>query len=41
MEDKSGNIWFASSNKGVFRYDGKTIINIAEKEELVKTMQEA
>ncbi len=34
MEDKSGNIWFASSNKGVFRYDGKTIINIAEKEEL-------
>lgn len=34
MEDKSGNIWFSSSNKGVFRYDGKTIINIAEKEEL-------
>jgi len=34
MEDKSGNIWFASSNKGVFRYDGKTIINFAEKEEL-------
>lgn len=34
MEDKSGNIWFASSDKGVFRYDGKTIINIAEKEEL-------
>lgn len=34
MEDKSGNIWFASSDKGVFCYDGKTIINIAEKEEL-------
>lgn len=34
MEDKAGNIWFASSNKGVFRYDGKTIINIAEKEAL-------
>ena len=34
MEDKTGNIWFASSNKGVFRYDGKTITNIAEKEEL-------
>lgn len=34
MEDKSGNIWLASSNKGVFRYDGKTIINISEKEEL-------
>ena len=34
MEDKTGNIWFASSNKGVFRYDGKTITNIAEKEKL-------
>lgn len=34
MEDKSGNIWFASSNKGVYRYDGKIITNIAEKEEL-------
>ena len=34
MEDKSGNIWFATSNQGVFRYDGKTIINMAEKEEL-------
>ena len=34
MEDKSGNIWFASSDKGVFRYDGKTITNITEKEGL-------
>lgn len=34
MEDKSGNIWFASSDKGVFRYDGKTMINMAEKEGL-------
>jgi ligand-binding sensor domain-containing protein len=34
IEDSSGNIWFASSNKGVFRYDGKSITNIAEKEEL-------
>ena len=32
MEDKSGNIWFASSDKGVFRYDGKTIVNFNEKE---------
>lgn len=31
LEDKSGNIWFASSNQGVFRYDGKTITNIAIK----------
>ena len=34
MEDKKGNIWFASSDKGVFRYDGKTITNIVEKEAL-------
>ncbi|MES2794684.1 MAG: two-component regulator propeller domain-containing protein [Bacteroidota bacterium] len=42
MEDKSGNIWFASSENGVFRYDpsasltagGKTIWNIGEKEGL-------
>lgn len=34
MEDRSGNIWFASSDHGVFRYDGKKIINIAEKEQL-------
>jgi len=32
MEDQGGNIWFASSENGVFRYDGKTITNIAEKE---------
>lgn len=34
MEDNSGNMWFASSENGVFRYDGKTITNIAEKERL-------
>lgn len=42
MEDKSGNIWFASFENGVFRYNpsallisgGKTITNIAEKEGL-------
>lgn len=39
MEDRSGNIWFASSDKGVFRYDptqakGRAITHIAEKEEL-------
>jgi len=34
MEDRSGNIWFASTNKGAFRYDGKTSTNIAGKEEL-------
>jgi ligand-binding sensor domain-containing protein len=34
MEDKNENIWFASSDKGVFRYDGKTIVNFNEKEGL-------
>ncbi|MCU0392042.1 MAG: regulator [Thermoflexibacter sp.] len=34
MEDKSGNIWIATSDKGVFRYDGKTILNFNEKEDL-------
>ena len=34
MEDKNGNIWFASWDKGVFCYDGKTIVNFNEKEGL-------
>jgi ligand-binding sensor domain-containing protein len=34
MEDKNGNIWIASSDQGVFRYDGKTIVNFNEKEGL-------
>lgn len=34
MEDSNGNIWFASADKGVFRYDGKTIINFNDKEGL-------
>jgi ligand-binding sensor domain-containing protein len=41
MQDKSGNIWFASQDKGVFRYDtrepdgkGKAIKNITGKEGL-------
>jgi ligand-binding sensor domain-containing protein len=34
LEDKSGNIWFASAQNGVYRYDGKTITPIAEKEGL-------
>lgn len=34
IEDRSGNIWFASSDKGVFRYDGKTIVNFNKKEGL-------
>ncbi len=34
MEDNSGNLWFASQNNGVFRYDGKTVTNFTEKEGL-------
>ncbi|ESU18883.1 two component regulator propeller domain-containing protein [Flavobacterium cauense R2A-7] len=34
MEDKAGNIWFASQDNGVYRFDGKTIINITENEGL-------
>ena len=31
LEDRNGNIWFASQSKGVFRYDGKTITPLGEK----------
>jgi len=34
MEDRNANIWFASSDQGVFRYDGKTITNMATKSAL-------
>jgi ligand-binding sensor domain-containing protein len=34
MEDKDGNIWFASFDQGVFRYDGKAIVNFNEIEGL-------
>jgi len=34
MEDSHGNIWFASQDNGVFRFDGKTIKNLKEKDGL-------
>ncbi|AEE52298.1 ligand-binding sensor domain-containing protein [Haliscomenobacter hydrossis] len=34
MEDKSGNIWFASSNKGVFRYDPSAYFDSAQHKSL-------
>ena len=34
MEDKSGNIWFASQDHGVFCYNGKSIKNYHEKQGL-------
>lgn len=27
--DQSGNMWFATTNEGVFRYDGKSFLNIS------------
>lgn len=34
LEDQTGNLWFASQEQGVFRYDGETIENIIVKEGL-------
>ena len=34
LQDKMGNIWFASSDNGVYKYDGKAITHITEKEGL-------
>jgi ligand-binding sensor domain-containing protein len=28
--DKSGDLWFGTSNEGVYRYDGKTFVNYTE-----------
>ena len=32
--DKKGNLWFGTSNEGVFRYDGKSFVNFAEQDGL-------
>jgi ligand-binding sensor domain-containing protein len=32
LQDKAGNIWFASMENGLFRFDGKKITNILEKD---------
>ncbi|MEM6802390.1 MAG: two-component regulator propeller domain-containing protein [Bacteroidota bacterium] len=34
MEDKEGNIWFATKDQGIFRYDGKTVKNFSLKARL-------
>jgi ligand-binding sensor domain-containing protein len=36
--DKSGNMWFATTKEGVFKYDGKTFTNISTKEGLCSDM---
>jgi ligand-binding sensor domain-containing protein len=34
LKDKNGNIWFAASGRGVYRYDGKSFANFTEKDGL-------
>lgn len=34
MQDKAGNIWFATSGAGVYRYDGKGFVNFTTKDGL-------
>lgn len=34
LEDKEGNLWFATAQQGVFRYDGKTVTKLAARAEL-------
>jgi ligand-binding sensor domain-containing protein len=34
LKDKKGNIWFAASGRGVYRYDGKSFTNFTEKDGL-------
>lgn len=34
LQDKEGILWFGTSGKGVFRYDGETFTNITQKEGL-------
>jgi ligand-binding sensor domain-containing protein len=31
LKDKNGNIWFARSGRGVYRYDGKSFTDFSEK----------
>ncbi|MBL0035975.1 MAG: hypothetical protein IPP26_09440 [Flavobacteriales bacterium] len=33
-QDKAGNIWFATNGGGVYKYDGKTLANLSEKDGL-------
>lgn len=44
FQDKKGNYWFGTNGAGVFRYDGKTLIQFTEKDGLynnqVQTIQE-
>ncbi len=34
LKDKAGNLWFAASGRGVYRYNGKTFTNFTKKDSL-------
>ncbi|MFZ1687309.1 MAG: two-component regulator propeller domain-containing protein [Flavobacteriales bacterium] len=34
VQDKSGNIWFATNGAGVYKYEGSTLTNLSEKDGL-------
>ena len=34
LKDKNGNLWFAVSDRGVYRYDGKSFVNFTKKDGL-------
>jgi ligand-binding sensor domain-containing protein len=44
LQDKDGNYWFGTNGEGVFRYDGKTLVQFTDKDGLandqVQTIQE-
>ncbi len=35
LQDKAGNLWFATTGAGVYRYDGKSFTNFTEKDGLL------
>jgi ligand-binding sensor domain-containing protein len=35
IEDKNGHFWFASNGDGVYRYDGKTLLHLTDKDGLI------
>jgi len=34
LKDKNGNLWFATTNRGLYRYDGKSFVHFTEKDGL-------
>ena len=40
MQDKKGNFWFTTLNQGVYRYDGKPLVNFLSHEVLVCILED-